>query len=232
MSSCTIQAVLAGRVKPFGPNGEPSAIRKTPSAGPVMLAPLGLEGDEHAYHGHGGPDKALLQYATEHYRMWKELLPGFDLAGGGFGENVPTSGLTEATVCVGDRYRIGRRAIVELSQPRQPCWKLGYNAGQREIPRLMQEHAAPGWYYRVIEPGPIAPGDRMELLERPLPDWTIERVIRGFYGSPMDEAFLESLVDLHALGAEWRTAAKQRSESGEVEDWQNRLYGPLAAEGG
>ena len=230
MSNCRINAVMTGTVKPFGPNGEPSAIRKCPSEGPVALGELGLDGDEHAYHLHGGPHKALFHYASEHYGMWKEIFPSFQLALGGFGENITTEGMTEANVCIGDRYRIGRDVVVEVSQPRQPCWKLGYNARQREIPRLMQERAAGGWYYRVVTPGPVAEGDQLELTDRPLPEWPVARVILGFYGDPLDDAFLRSLAEMEVLGPEWRAAAQERLETHQVEDWVDRLYGPIAAE--
>ncbi len=219
---------MVGRAEPFGPNGEPSAIRKRHVTGPVELGRLGLEGDEHVYHLHGGPDKALLHHAEEHYRMWKEVLDDFDLGPSLFGENIITEGMTESTVCIGDRYRIGRDVVVEASQPRQPCWKLGYNAGRMEIPRLMQDRAVTGWYYRVVSSGPIQAGDRLELIDRPLPEWTLSRVITGFYGKPMEKAFLRSLMEMELLGIEWRAAARNRIQSGQVEEWTNRLYGPLA----
>ena len=110
MNRHTIEALMVGRVQQFGPNGEPSAIRKQPIDGPVALGPSGLAGDEQAYFTHGGPDKALLQYAGEHYQMWAELFPKFILDRGGFGENLFTHGMTEETVCLADRYRIGERS--------------------------------------------------------------------------------------------------------------------------
>jgi MOSC domain-containing protein YiiM len=230
MVSYTIDAVFVGRAQPFGPNGEPSAIRKSPVSGPVRLERLGLEGDEHVYHLHGGRDKALFQHAEEHYRMWAERFPDFDPGRPVFGENILTEGMTESTVCVGDRYAIGSEVVVEVSQPRQPCWKIGYNAGHTELPRLMQELGATGWYYRVITPGAIRAGDTLKLLERPLPEWTLSRVVSGFYGTPMDEGLLRSLMELELLGIEWRAAARNRLESGQVEAWDERLYGPLEPE--
>ena len=230
MNRCTIEALMVGRVQPFGPNGEPSAIRKQPVDGPVALGPSGLADDEQAYHTHGGTDKALLHYAGEHCQMWADLFPKFTFGRGGFGENIATHGMTEETVCLADRYRIGEEVIVEVSQPRQPCWKLGYNARERKIPLLMQERAATGWYYRVLTPGAIRAGETIELIERTRPDWTLARLITAFYGTPLDATFLHAAAQSDVLSREWRTAIEQRLSTGAVEDWDGRLYGDVKAD--
>ena len=219
---------MVGTVQPFGPNGEPSAIRKQPVSEPLELGALGLAGDEQAWHTHGGTDKAMLHHAAEHYELWARIFPERTLRPGCFGENLFTRGMTEESVCVGDRYRIGRTVMVEVSQPRQPCWKLSHNAGEREISRLMQEHAASGWYYRVIAPGAIRAGDEIELTERVAPEWPLARLVNSFYGTPLDEAFLREALKLDILGEEWRSVMRERLATGAVEDWDDRLYGPLA----
>ena len=230
-----IEAVMTGGPKPFGPNGEKSAIRKTQVTGPTMLSSAGVEGDEHTDPNHGGAEKALLHYALEGYELWARRFPGFALGAGGFGENIVTRGMTEENVCVGDRYRVGDAVVVEVTQPRQPCWKLSYNAldpATGEFPDVaaaMQEEAAPGWYYRVLKPGPIERGMPMELTERPSPEWTLARLIRGFYGTPLDDSFLREAITVDRLGTEWRTAMERRIERGAVERWEGRLYGPLKA---
>jgi len=227
MHSVSIETVMVGRIRPFGPNDEPSAIRKEPVGGPIYLGLTGVDGDEQAYHSHGGPDKAILHYAAENYRIWHRFYAGFSLGRGGFGENISTVGITEETVCIGDRYRIGENVVIEVSQPRQPCWKLGHNAGKREIPRLMQEHAFTGWYYRVVEPGNIHAGALLTRTGRPHPDWPLSRIITGFYGAPLDRDFLTALTELTVLGREWRDLAQKRLDTGAVEDWDGRLYGPF-----
>lgn len=137
--------------------------------------------------------------------------------------------MTERNVCVGDRYRIGcdcdTSVVLEVSQPRQPCWKLAHNSGQRSIPALMQERAATGWYYRVITPGPVRAGATIELISRPCPDWSLQRIVKGFYGTPLDRSFLEQIAALPLLGRAWRDTAAARLETGIVEDWTRRLYG-------
>ena len=120
--------------------------------------------------------------------------------------------------------------MVEVSQPRQPGWKLGYNARERKIPLLMQERAASGWYYRVLTPGAIHAGDTIELIERTTPDWTLARLISGFYGTPLDATFLQAAAQSGVLSKEWRTAVEQRLSTGVVEDWDERLYGDMESE--
>jgi len=220
-------------------DGEMSAIWKQAVSGPVLLGELGLEGDGQAYRTHGGPEKALLHYAADHYRMWAQRFPAAAHAAGLdapadkrpelpattlFGENIITLGMTEETVCLGDRYLIGKTVVVEVTQPRQPCWKLGVTAGAAEVPRLMQETAATGWYCRVLTPGAVAAGDRIRLESRPLPDCQLSRMILGFYGTPDDRGFLEELSRLPQLSTEWRLLVERRLSTGSVEDWNGRLY--------
>ena len=231
VNGITIEAVMVGRRAPLTDDGEESAIRKAPVDGPVAATAAGLAGDEHVYHGHGGPDKVIFHYAAEHYDTYRRRYAGFvaDLAGPrrGFGENVTTRGMTEEDVCLGDRYRIGTQSdgvVGEVTGFRQPCWKLGYNSGVREIPKVMQDEGTPGWYYRVIEPGTISAGDEITLLERPYPQWTIGRLTRAFYGTPLDRDFLEEVRAIAELGTGLQRVIDARLETGAVEPWESRLY--------
>ncbi|MDA3951123.1 MAG: MOSC domain-containing protein [Spirochaeta sp.] len=232
MDRTVIEQVMVGRRAPLTPDGEESAIRKAPVDGPVAATAAGLAGDEHASHGHGGPDKVILHCAAEHYDTYRRHYAGFlaDLAGPrrGFGENVTTRGMTEEDVCLGDRYRIGTEAdgvVGEVTGFRQPCWKLGYNSGVKEIPKVMQDEGSAGWYYRVIAPGRIAAGDVFTLLERPYPQWTIGRLTRAFYGTPLDREFLHEVRAIPVLGEELQRVIDARLETGRVEPWESRLYG-------
>jgi len=228
MSSWTITRVMAGGKAPLGPHGEQSAIRKRLIDGPVPVTREGLDGDEHAYHGHGGPDKAILQYAVEHYESYRERFPDFSAEPesdrGGFGENLSAPGMSEETVCLGDRYRIGT-VVAEVSAFRQPCYKLGYTSTIRDIPRIMQEDGTTGWYYRVLEPGTVAAGEEIVLLDRPYPRWSVARLIRGFYGTPLDRGFIDDALAIPVLGGEIRDVLERRLASGRTEDWYARLYG-------
>ena len=159
----TIGAVLTGKSRSFRAN-ETSAIAKSPLTGPVAIGPLGLAGDEQAdLSVHGGPDKAIHHYPLDHYDWWRAQLGDHQLlaAAGAFGENISTHGLTEADICLGDRFRLGT-ALVEVSQGRQPCWKLGHHFARAEVTAMVVTSRRSGWYYRVLAPVHVAAGDRLE----------------------------------------------------------------------
>jgi MOSC domain-containing protein YiiM len=221
-----LTGLLTGSAAPFGPSGEESAIRKRQVKGVTRVNTLGIDGDEHVYGGHGGPDKAVLHYAFEHYTFWAGEFPqGASHFGspGVFGENFSTIGMSERSVCIGDRYRLGD-LVLEITQPRQPCWKLGYRVGIPEIPEKMQATATTGWYYRVIQPAQLQVGLEFVLMDRPLPDWTLARLIISFYKTPLDLEFLGEIESIEQLGIEWREMARRRRISGEVEDWSGRIF--------
>ena len=207
---CEILSVLTGKAVPFA--RERSAIGKTAHAGPVAVGWLGLEGDEQADLAvHGGPDKAIHHYPGDHYDFWRVILGSQPLldAPGAFGENVATYGMTESDVCLGDRFRLGS-ALVEVSQGRQPCWKQGHRFADPAIVARMVVTRKAGWYYRVIEPGMVAAGDTLELLERPQPAWDVARMFGLLIGGEgKDEpAALRALAGLEVLAQPWRRKAQ------------------------
>ncbi|WP_328804949.1 MOSC domain-containing protein [Parasphingopyxis marina] len=192
---------------------EPSAIRKSSREGPVVIGPLGLEEDEQAdLRVHGGPDKAVHHYPFDHYPFWKAMVPDHPRldAPGGFGENISTSGLAESDVCIGDRFALGS-AVVEISQGRQPCWKQGHVMEWNQLVAHMVKHRRIGWYYRVIEPGEVRAGDRLDLIDRPLPQWDVRRVFGLLIGGEgKDElSAVEQLAELTVLAEEWRAKARR-----------------------
>lgn len=206
-----IHAILAGRIARFGDKGEPSAIAKTPLAGDVTVGFLGLEGDEQAdlVH-HGGPDKAIHHYPHDHYPFWQSELGAHPLLEhyGAFGENIATTGLTESALSIGDRFRLGT-AIVEVSQGRQPCWKLGHRFGNAKVPARVVATGRSGWYYRVIEPGTVSANERFTLLDRPFPQWTVELVFSLLIGGKgkTQPTLVKELASLPVLAENWRVRA-------------------------
>lgn len=207
----TIRALNLGKARPFRGDDSLSAIAKEPTDQPVIIGPLGLEGDEQAdLTVHGGPDKAIHHYPRDHYAAWRREL-GYSplLRGeGAFGENVSTLGLTEEAACIGDRYRLGT-ALIELSQGRQPCWKLDHRFGHKGLSAAVISTGRSGWYYRVIEPGEARAGDRLELVERPRPEWTVARVFALLIGGGhrADPAALRALAAEPLLAENWRQRA-------------------------
>ncbi len=222
-------SLRVGRVEPLGPRGQTSAIRKQPVAGRIALTRLGLAGDEQAdRRHHGGPDKALHHYPCEHYAAWRREMPerAALCEPGAFGENLSTLGLTEATVCVGDVFTLGE-AIVQVSQARQPCWKLNVRFGVGDMARRVQESGRTGWYCRVLTEGGVGPGDRLALIERPHPDWPLARVLNALCRDCLNRDELTALARIDALAAGWRALAAKRLATGEVEDWTRRLDTPV-----
>ncbi len=211
MNYC-IDALLTGKARAFR-GDEASAIAKTVVDGAKRVGFLGIDGDEQAdLTVHGGVDKAIHHYPRDHYGWWNDALGGHALLGtaGAFGENISTEGLVETEAAVGDRYRLGT-ALVEISQGRQPCWKLGHRFGVATVPATVVKTRRSGWYYRVIEEGVVAAGDTLELIDRPLPQWTVERVFAlliGGAGKREPEA-LRALADMEQLAATWRARAEK-----------------------
>jgi MOSC domain-containing protein YiiM len=227
MTSFAVLEIRAGRARPFGPKGVPSAIDKRAVPAPVAAAAEGVEGDEHGDPSrHGGPDKAIHAYPAGHYPLWRAELPELSglLRPGGFGENLVVEGATEADVCLGDRFRLGG-ALLEVSQGRQPCWKLNVRFGRADMARLVQDTGRSGWYFRVVEPGAIGPGEAV-LEARPHPEWTLGRVTRLLYRDRLNRTDLAAFAALPGLTESWRRLAEARLATGETEDWSRRIDTP------
>lgn len=219
--------LLTGRARPLPGSDQLSGIDKRPVTGPLALGRAGLEGDQQAdLRVHGGPEKAVHHYPFDHYAAWRVDLGALPLldAAGAFGENISAQGMTEATVSVGDTFRLGS-AVVQVSQGRQPCWKLTQRFGVPKLARMVQDTGRTGWYYRVLQPGRVAPDDRFELIDRPAPEWTLQRLWRALYIDRLNLAELQGIAGLDLLAEGWRRYATRRLESGRVEDWSKRLEG-------
>jgi MOSC domain-containing protein YiiM len=212
-----IDTLLIGGPKPFRADGEMSAIAREVVDRPVMLRKLGFEGDQVADPTvHGGVDKAVHFYPAEHYPKWIAHFAGEGMAhplldsAGAFGENISASGLTEDKIRIGDRFRIGK-ALVEVAQGRQPCWKIDHHFGVHGLTGAVIKTGRCGGYFRVIEEGEVSPGDRIEQVEQAKHDWTIERVFRLLIGGGhrvegAKEA-LQALTNLETLAESWRSRA-------------------------
>ena len=195
--------------------GDPThrtAIRKRPADGPVHLGPLGLEGDQVAdLRHHGGLDQAVLAYAGAHYARWRpELGDHSRLGPGGFGENLTVEGTDETVTCVGDRWAIGD-ARVEVSLPRVPCETLARHFAIRDFVKQVTRSGRTGWYLRVERAGAVGAGDRIELLERPHPAWTVAQAFRVMLDAHAPEHLRRSLADCPALAANWRARLGARA---------------------
>ena len=143
-----------------------TAIWKSPVAGPVRVTRLSLEGDKQTdLRFHGGPDKAVYAYPSEHYAHWARALPGAELPWGAFGENLTTEGLLEADVRVGDTLRAGS-AEFRVTSPRMPCYKLGVRFDREDMVRRFLDHGGTGFYLAVLREGEVTAGDAIEITSR------------------------------------------------------------------
>ncbi|GAB4390193.1 MOSC domain-containing protein [Albidovulum sp.] len=228
MSRLSIAQLRIGQPVPFGPRGEPSAIARSPVAGPLRATATGLAGDAPGDPlRHGGPDKAIHAYPAAHYPLWVADLPGAAdrFTPGAFGENLVIEGATEADICLGDRWQAGE-VLLEVSQSRQPCWKLNLRFGLPDMARRVQATGRSGWYFRVLTEGALEAGMEARLIHRPQPDWPLVRVSDLLYRAPLDRAALAAFASLPGLPEGWRRLARNRLASGAVEDWQARLETP------
>ena len=221
--------MCVGRAKTLGASGALSAIDKRKVEGALAVGFLGLGGDEQADRKHhGGLDKAIHAYAVSHLSGWTDELPAQAerFRPGAFGENFVIGGASEADICLGDRWRIGS-TLLEVSQGRQPCWKLNWRFEVTDMARRVQESGRTGWYFRVVEPGVVAAGDRGTLVARPHAAWTLTRTSHLLYHDRMNRVALAELAQLPGLPDNWRRLAEARLSSGKTEDWSRRL-GTLA----
>jgi MOSC domain-containing protein YiiM len=187
-----------------------SGIFKDTVSTPVQAGPSGLAGDGQADRRvHGGPDKAINVYPSEHFALWHAEF-GRDFRAGGFGENFTTQGALESDVCIGDIFQLGG-SRVQITQPRQPCWKLARRWQIKELAARVEQSGRTGWYFRVLEPGTIeAPADFL-LLERAFPKWTVTEANRIMHQQTTDWAAAGELAGCPALSSSWRTTLAQRA---------------------
>lgn len=216
-----VLGLYAGSIRPLAPEGRPSAIFKQAVAGRVRLTRSGLSGDAQADRRvHGGPDKALHQYAAEHYEVLAANFPGAatELVAGSLGENLATRGVTEETVCIGDRFRLGT-ALIQVSEPRSPCWKIDHRLGTAGLARLIAERGVVGWYYRVLEEGEVGIGDTLALLARNAAPVSVRRAWLARQAPRPSVAELEACAATPGLAANWRRKLEERL------DWLRRNPG-------
>jgi len=162
-------SIQVGRPRDIDWHGEQvrTSIFKTPVTGPVGVRRLNLEGDEQSdLTVHGGPRKAVYVYPSEHYEYWRTELPDAALDWGAFGENLTTEGLLEDRVCIGDRLLCGSAEFV-VTQPRQPCYKLGVKFDRLDMVKRFYRSGRSGLYLGVLREGTIAAGDALTLIATP-----------------------------------------------------------------
>jgi MOSC domain-containing protein YiiM len=215
--------VYIGKILPYEGG---RAIAKRQVDGALQLALLGLEGDEQAEKSyHGGPDRALCHYPREHYDYWREEFPAQaeQFCAPAFGENISTLGLTEHNVFMGDIYRWGE-TLIQVTQPRSPCYKLNFHFDIENISLLMQDSGRCGWLYRVVSGGKIS-GDQPLALVTRSSEVSVAEAISIAWHLPFDEEQYRRLLAVAGLSASWNKTMLTRITSGKIEDLNRRLLG-------
>jgi MOSC domain-containing protein YiiM/ferredoxin-NADP reductase len=183
-----------------------TGIWKTPVSGPRMVRRLNVDGDGQGdLAGHGGERRAVFVYQIDSYRYWQQQLSRNDFVYGQFGENFTVEGLSDAEVCIGDRYRIGD-ALFEVTQPRVTCYRLGIRMDEPDMAALVVKHGRPGFYFRVLEEGEVKAGDEVMQVASGPEGMTVFEINALLYmpGHPRDR--LERALRIPALSAGWRSS--------------------------
>jgi MOSC domain-containing protein YiiM len=203
-----VVSVNVGRPREFEYDGRrvKSAIWKTPVSGHVQARGVNLDGDDQADRkAHGGRDKAVYAYAIEDARWWEQEL-GRLLQYGEFGENLTTQGIAVNDALIGERWQIGT-AVLEISEPRLPCWRLGVRMNAQMFVRRFTDALRPGAYLRIIGAGDLSAGDQIRVIHRPDHDLTIRDVFRIY---TRDRGEAERLIAIPQMSDSWKQWAESR----------------------
>jgi len=193
-----------------------TGIYKEPVTGSVQLRTLNLDGDRQADLAvHGGPNKAVYGYPSEHYEFWRQELPGTQMPWGMFGENFTTEGMFETDLHIGDRLQIGS-AILVVRQPRIPCYKLALKFRQDDILARFLRSERSGFYFSVEQQGTVAAGDSFEFLSRDEPGITISEMNRVYALDMYNVELLNKAIATDALPEDWKQFLKKRLSAGTV----------------
>jgi MOSC domain-containing protein YiiM len=181
-----------------------TGIFKTPVNGRLRMCTLNLEGDRQAdLSVHGGPNKAVYGYPSEHYAYWKKELPGVELPWGSFGENLTTSGLLESEVHIGDRFTIGAAEVV-VTQPRLPCFKLNLKFDRDDmVKRFLASHYS-GFYFRVLREGEVGAGDEIVPIHRDENRVSVLDALRLYLRESDSSELRNRALRLEYLSPSWR----------------------------
>ncbi len=187
-----------------------SSIWKTPVAGRVRVSRLNVEGDQQSdLSVHGGPDKAVYAYPSEHYEYWRRELPGAELGWAAFGENFTTVGLLEHDVRIGDRLRAGSAEFV-VTQPRMPCCKLAVRFGRDDMVKRFLASGRTGFYLAVVAEGEVGAGDAIDFTGRDDHGVTVADIAALYTDDADNQRVLQRAVDLPALPESWRDYLRKR----------------------
>ena len=179
----------------------------------VKVRTLNLDGDKQAdLSVHGGPSKAVYVYPSEHYPFWKQQFPEMELPYGMFGENFTTEGLLETETNIGDRFRVGT-AVVMVTEPRMPCYKLGIRFNRNDIIKRFLASERTGFYFAVLTEGEVRAGDDMALIERSKQNVKVSEITQLYSRDKYNVELLRRAVKLEALPENWTSYFQKRLDT-------------------
>jgi MOSC domain-containing protein YiiM len=190
-----------------------TGIFKDPVEGAIKINELNLAGDRQAdLTVHGGPEKAVYAYPSEHYEYWRKELPKVAFSWAKFGENLTTEGLDEDTLCIGDRLRVGT-ALLMVTQPRLPCYKLQVRFEREDMIKRFLASGRSGFYCSVVEPGEVSAGSGIEILSRDAYRVTVSDIQRLYLGQNRDQDLMQRAINTSALPENWRAELLNRARA-------------------
>lgn len=231
MNSPFINELRTGKVKQLGnakakdpmDRAWETGMFKKQQAGKMWLQKTGLVEDEVAdTKVHGGPEKALFAYPLHHYPYWENDLE-VEIGAGAMGENLVITEVDEFTTFIGDTYEFGD-AIIQVSQPRQPCWKPARRFKVLDFALRIQNSGLTGWYYRVLQEGNVEAGVELKLIERPYPNWSIAACNEVMHVRKTDLAAAYELASCPLLAENWKRTLQRRLR-GKESTLEKRVYG-------
>lgn len=192
--------------------------------GPVWVGTTNLAGDGQAdLRVHGGPDKAINVYPYEHYAFWLAELDCKELPNGAFGENFTVAGILETKACIGDIFELGD-TLVQISQPRQPCWKLSRRWRVQDLVARVVRTGKTGWYFRVLREGNVQAGAALALVERPYPEWTVATANNVMLHRKENYMDAQALADCPALSGSWKATLSRTTATDVAADTSARNF--------
>ena len=228
-----VHKIFVGKVKQLGDSNATNAMDKPWETGmfkdehpdKIWLGKSGFTGDEVAdKKNHGGPEKAVFAYPIRHYPYWKEALELESIGMGAMGENLAVLEMDEFTVCIGDTFKFGD-AIIQVSQPRQPCWKPARRFGILDFALQIQQSGFTGWYFRVVQEGDVVSGIDLELIDRPYPEWSIAACNEVMHIYKDDLRRADELASCELLAPNWKRTLNKRLR-GQDSNIAKRVFGP------
>ena len=205
-------SVNVGLPREIGVSGKTvrTSIWKNPVQGRVHVSTLNLDGDQQSdLTVHGGVDKAVYLYPSEHYSYWRAQLPEVELPWGAFGENFTSEGILEDQTKIGDRIQIGSAEFI-VTQPRMPCFKLGIRFNRRDMVKRFLQSKRTGFYLAVLREGEVGQGDAIEFIERQESGVTITDIVSLYSSDFQNQELLRRATELPALPQSWKDYLQKR----------------------